>query len=235
VAVMSSPKLCCIHCGAAADELYHTFCGTLRLRECGKCGKFVDELLEVEPMIIGVKLFLQRKQVYRHFCRNASGDLPLQVPVVLLALDMFLVWSINSFTDEFDLAVDEFKWNVLRVVTQVLLGWIAYVVTVYVALRVFSEDFFAISRIFYIIVVASFCKLFNLGVILWSRPESMEYAAYVVEGSWLLGQYKMLQCSLDDRHLCSGLIVACAAYFKFAMSSCDSISTFVADSLYQYF
>ena len=94
-------------------------------------------------MIIGVKLFLQRKEVYRHFCRNAHGDLPLQVPIVLLAMDMFLAWSINNNANEFDLAIDEFKWNVLRVVVQILLGWIAYTLSVYVALRLFSKDIFA--------------------------------------------------------------------------------------------
>lgn len=52
------------------------------------------------------------------------------------------------------------------------------------------------SRIFYIIVVASFCKLFSLGVILWSPAEWMEYSSYVVEGTWLLAQYKMLQCKV---------------------------------------
>lgn len=93
-------------------------------------------------MIIGVKLFLQRKEVYRHFCRNALGDLPLQLPLVLLALDIFLAWSINSHSVDFDLAVDEFKWNVLRVITQVLVGWVAYVLAVYVALCVFSKDVF---------------------------------------------------------------------------------------------
>ncbi|XP_003747160.1 uncharacterized protein LOC100901178 [Galendromus occidentalis] len=232
---MAAFKLCCIHCGADTDELHHVFCGTLRLRECGKCGKFVDELLEVEPMIIGVKLFLQRKEVYRHFCRNALGDLPLQVPIILLAIEMFLAWTIYNQAGDFDSTVDGFKWNVVRIITQVLLGWIAHVLTVCVALRLFSNDFFKMSRIFFIIVVASFCKLFNLGVLLWSPPECHEYAAYVVEGCWLLAQYRMLQCSLEGRPLCSALIVSCAAYSKFAASSCDSISVFAADSLSQYF
>jgi len=234
------PKLCCIHCGAAAEELYHMFCGNLRLRECENCGNFVDELLEVEPMIIGVKLFLQRKEVYRHFCRNALGHLPLQVPIVLLALDIFLAWSVNNVnngfdTDEFDFAVEEIRWNVFRVMTQTLLGWTAYVFSVYSARRLLSQDCFTLSRVFYIIIVASFCKLFNVGVLLWSRPEWLEYAAYVVEGCWLLAQYRMLQCSLEKRLLSSALIVACAAYLKFAVSRSESVPDAIESFIIDYF
>lgn len=222
----------CIHCGAAANELYHIFCGSIKLRECEQCGEFIDDLLEVEPMVIGVKLFLQRRQVYRHLCCNRGNEkgrekiyIPLQVPVTLLAMEVFLSWTLCCFEESFEETGDYFRWHLFDTTVRAICGWTIYFAIIYSAFARLGRNSgsaisdYSFSRIFYLITVSSFSKILNIGVTLWSPHEYLVPASYAVEFYWLLSQFRMLQCTLERSWLSALLLVSVAAWAKWAMAT----------------
>ncbi|OQR69853.1 protein arv1-like [Tropilaelaps mercedesae] len=212
----------CIHCGTSATELYHVFCGSIKLRECEKCGHFVDDLLEVEPMVIGVKLFLLRREVYRHLCCNRKGPLPLQVPITLLAMEVFLTWTLCCYEENFEETGDSFRWNLFNTTIRAVFGWIAYITVLFVCLATFARrEEYCLSRVFYLVTVSSFSKLINIGVVLWSPGECIATAAYATEFYWLLSQCRMLQCTLERSWLAALLCTVVAAWAKWALAASE--------------
>ncbi|XP_022695211.1 uncharacterized protein LOC111263942 isoform X2 [Varroa jacobsoni] len=185
-------------------------------------------------MVIGVKLFLLRRQVYRHLCCNREGPLPLQVPITLLAMEVFLSWTLCCYEENFEETGDSFRWNLFDTTVRVTFGWMAYIAVLYVCLSTFAKfDNYTMSRVFYLVTVSSFSKLLNIGIVLWSPVEFLVAAAYAAEFYWLLAQFRMLQCTLERSWLASLLCVAVAAWAKWTLAA-SSIPCVVSNQFVDY-
>lgn len=225
--------LCCVHCGAQAKELYHVFCDSIKLRECTSCGRYVDDLLEVENLIIAVKLFLQKPAVYRHLCVNHTFSLPPQIPITILAMEIFLSWTLCCYVDNFEDTNDAFRWSFFTVIVQTLCSWAVYVTLMYIMLKALSHGDCALSRMLKCIWIASFAKFFNIGIILWSPEDWLHIASNVVEFYWILSQYRMLQCTMKCRSSSRLVALVCCVCAKWIMAT-SSIPCTLSSLLLNY-
>ncbi|KAI5076055.1 hypothetical protein GOP47_0008120 [Adiantum capillus-veneris] len=174
-------SMCCVHCGAAINEVYVQYSpGNIRLTKCMECKCVADEYVECEMMIILIDLILHKSEVYRHLFFNYP---------ILYKLNMKdLVWKtcllfllLDSCRQSLTSAgkVGTIKWDSLpafvstagKLIGQVLVQNLIYFSTILVAavviLRTRSHPKLRWVDLLLALLLSSYFKLFTFSMMVW--------------------------------------------------------------------
>ncbi|MCO5569864.1 hypothetical protein L7F22_023578 [Adiantum nelumboides] len=173
--------MCCVHCGAAVNEVYVQYSpGNIRLTKCMECKCVADEYVECEMMIILIDLILHKSEAYRHLFFNYPNlnklnmkDLIWKTCMLFLLLDSCR----QSLTGAGK--VDSIKWDSLpafmstagKLFGQVLVQNIVYFSTILAAAGVISRTRSHPKHrwveLLLALLFSSYFKLFTFAMMVW--------------------------------------------------------------------
>ncbi|XP_072989270.1 protein ARV 2-like isoform X3 [Typha latifolia] len=171
-------KLRCVNCGWRVKTLFVQYSpGNIRLMKCDNCKAVADSYVECEFMIILIDLILHKTKAYRHLLFNMlnvdASDNKVQTTAVLR-----MVSFLKSSRDDGDSSRSPFSsiWTCLKVLLDVLLGNLMFVVVVILGSKFLLSLSFDITRykeVFLAILISSYFKLFLISMMVWEFPLSV--------------------------------------------------------------
>lgn len=173
--------MCCVHCGAAINEVYVQYSpGNIRLTKCVECKCVADEYVECEMMIILIDLILHKSEAYRHLFFNYPNLNKLNMKD-LIWKTCLLFLLLDSCRQSLGGAgkVDIIKWDSLpafvstagKLIGQVLVQNLVYFSTILVAsitmLRTRSHPKLRWVDLLLALLLSSYFKLFTFAMMVW--------------------------------------------------------------------
>ncbi|XP_072989266.1 protein ARV 2-like isoform X2 [Typha latifolia] len=179
-------KLRCVNCGWRVKTLFVQYSpGNIRLMKCDNCKAVADSYVECEFMIILIDLILHKTKAYRHLLFNmlnvdASDNKGIlqRSSLIYFLLDACRVSFLKSSRDDGDSSRSPFSsiWTCLKVLLDVLLGNLMFVVVVILGSKFLLSLSFDITRykeVFLAILISSYFKLFLISMMVWEFPLSV--------------------------------------------------------------
>jgi hypothetical protein len=154
--------------GSANNPVMNGSTTHLKLTECLKCNKPVDEYVQLDNSILFLDAILQKQSFYRHILLNCKFDkkVPLKLAVVFGLCDAYRKWSTLNEAQHYKSYIElEFSFYLIftRSISENLLFYsILYLLFVSMAASAKSRNLLSSF------IICSYGKIFALPAILWA-------------------------------------------------------------------
>lgn len=215
---LSQPRLLtCINCGnvtmAAMFKVYgkEPSCKHVKLTECTKCNKPIDDYIELDDCILFLDALLLKKRFYRHILNNGlfTWQTIFKWSILFLLSDAFFHWSkLNSRGGSY---VEQELTFYVVLLQALVTNTIAYFWII--AIAYFMNHGIDVRKLFQGLILCSYVKLFQVPAVLWSS-EFFRFTTHILEVLLLLSLTQCLSVK-TGKSAVTNLVTTCSSRVLF--------------------